>query len=108
VLNDPDARDARVMKSVLTNSADKTFGWNNGQVAHPIGSGGVLTIQGLDDRVGTGRLNMAAAYDQFLTGTHGMAVTASGNIGFVNDIGWDFGQVTSGTTNDFPNLPRSC
>src|SRR5262249_18053745 len=41
----PDARDARVMKAVLMNSADKTVGWNNGQVAHPNGNGGVLTTQ---------------------------------------------------------------
>jgi hypothetical protein len=96
-----DARDARVMKAVLMNSADKTFGWNNGQVAHPNGNGGVLTTQGLDNRVGTGRLNLEAAYDQFLTGTTDIAGTSSSNLGFVNDNGWDFGQVVSGTTNDY-------
>jgi hypothetical protein len=96
-----DARDARVMKAVLMNSADKTIGWNNGQVAHPNASGGVLTTQGLDNRVGAGRLNLAAAYDQFLTGTTDVAGTSSGDLGIVNDIGWDFGQVVSGTTNDY-------
>jgi hypothetical protein len=99
--DNPDARDARVMKAVLMNSADKTFGWSNSQVVHPNGSGGVLTTQGLDNRVGTGRMNLASAYDQFLTGTHDIAGTASGNLGFVDDLGWDFGQVTSGTTNDY-------
>jgi hypothetical protein len=99
--NNPDARDARVMKAVLMNSADKTFGWNNGQFAHPNGSGGVLTTQGIDNRVGAGRLNLAGAYDQFLTGTHDLEGTASGNLGFVEDIGWDFGHVASGTTNDY-------
>jgi hypothetical protein len=96
-----DARDARVMKAVLMNSADKTFGWNNGQVAHPNGNGGVLTTHGLDNRVGTGRLNLDNAYDQFLFGTTDVIDTASGNLGAVEDIGWDFGQVVSGTTNDY-------
>jgi hypothetical protein len=96
-----DARDTRVMKSVLMNSADKTFGWNNGQVSHPNGNGGVLTTQGLDNRVGTGRLNLDAAFDQFLGGTTDIAGIASGNLGLVDEIGWDFGQVVSGTTNDY-------
>ena len=96
-----DARDARVMKAVLMNSANKTFGWNNGQVAHPNGNGGVLTIQGLDNRVGAGRMNLDNAYDQFLTGTTDIAGTTGGNLGLIDDIGWDFGQVSSGTTNDY-------
>jgi hypothetical protein len=96
-----DARDARVMKAVLMNSADKTVGWNNGQAAHANGNGGVFTTQGLDNRVGTGRLNLTAAFDQFLTGTTDIAGAASGNLGVVNDVGWDFGQVVSGTTNDY-------
>jgi hypothetical protein len=96
-----DARDARVMKAVLMNSADKTVGWNNAQSAHPNGLGGVLTTQGLDNRVGTGGLNLAAAYDQFLTGTTDVAGLLSGNLGAISEIGWDFGQVVSGTTNDY-------
>jgi hypothetical protein len=96
-----DARDARVMKSVLMNAADKTIGWDNGQVSHPNGNGGVLTTQALDNRVGTGRLNLDAAYDQFLAGSTDVAGTSSGDLGVVNEIGWDFGQVVSGTTNDY-------
>lgn len=99
--NNADARDARVMKAVLMNSADKTVGWNNGQIAHPNGYGGVRTTQGLDNRVGTGRMNLDAAYDQFLSGTTDVADTASGNLGLVDSLGWDFGQVTSGVTNDY-------
>jgi hypothetical protein len=99
--NNEDARDARVMKAVLMNSADKTYGWNNGQVAHPNGNGGVLTTQGLDNRVGTGRMNLANAFNQYLNGTTDVLDAASGNLGFVNDVGWDFGQVVSGTTNDY-------
>jgi hypothetical protein len=96
-----DARDARVMKAVLMNSADKTVGWNNAQLFHPNGNGGVLTTQGLDNRVGTGRINLAAAYDQFLSGTTDVAGIDGSNLGVVNTIGWDFGQVVSGTTNDY-------
>lgn len=96
-----DARDARVMKSVLMNSADKTVGWNNGQVAHPNGNGGVLTTQGLDNRVGTGRMNLATAFDQFLGGTTDVPATGSGDLGFVNETGWDFGQVVSDTPNSY-------
>jgi hypothetical protein len=89
------------MKAVLMNLADKTVGWNNGQVSHPNGNGGVFTTQGLDNRVGTGRLNLHTAYDQFLSGTTDIVGTSSGNLGTVADIGWDFGQVVSGTTNDY-------
>jgi hypothetical protein len=96
-----DARDARAMKAVLMNSADKTAGWDNSQTAHPNGNGGVFTTQGLDNRVGTGRMNLAAAYDQFLTGTTDVAGLASGNLGLVEATGWDFGEVTSSTTNDY-------
>ena len=83
------------MKAVLMNSADKTVGWDNGTVSHPNGNGGVLTTQGLDNRVGTGRLNLDAAYDQFLTGTTDVAGISSGNLGLVDNIGWDFGEVVS-------------
>ena len=64
-----DARDARVMKAVVMNSAAKTLGWNNGQTPNPNGSGGVVTTQGLDNRVGTGRMDLNRAYDQLLSGT---------------------------------------
>lgn len=97
----PDARDARVMKAVLMNSADKTLAWNNGQVAHPNGNGGVLTTQSLDSRVGAGRLNLDRAFDQFLGGTTDVAGTASGLVGTVETIGWDFGRVVDGATNDY-------
>ncbi len=97
----PDARDGRVIKAVLLNSADKTTGWNNGQFAHVNGNGGVQTSQALDNRVGTGKMNLDTAFDQFLGGTTDVPGTASGNLGQVEEIGWDFGQVVSGTTNDY-------
>ena len=97
----PDARDARVMKAVLMNSADKTAGWNNGQIAHPNGNGGVQTFQGLDNRVGAGRMNLETAYDQYLSGTTDVAGTLGGNMGSVDVIGWDYGIVSEGLDNDY-------
>jgi len=97
----PDARDARVMKAVLKNSADKIPGWNNGQIAHANGNGGVLTTRGLDDRIGAGRLNLDTAFDQFFSGTTDVAGTTSGLLGTVDTLGWDFGLVAQGTTNDY-------
>ncbi len=96
-----DARDARVVKAVLMNSASKTVGWNNGQTAHSNGNGGVYTSQGLDNRVGTGRMNLDQAFDQFLSGTTDVAGTAQGVQGTVEAIGWDFGRVAEGITNDY-------
>jgi hypothetical protein len=97
----PAARDARVMKAVLMNSAEKTQGWNNGQVAHPNGNGGVLTTQGLDNRVGAGRMDLDGAFDQFLAETADVAGTTGGPLGAVAVVGWDFGLVAQGITNDY-------
>jgi subtilase family protein len=97
----PDARDGRVIKSVLMNAADKTMGWDNGQIDHPNGGGGVQTTRGVDDRVGAGRLNLDRAFDQFLNGTTDVAGTVHGSLGAVKPVGWDFGEVAQGATNDY-------
>ncbi len=97
----PDARDSRVMKAVLMNSADKTQGWDNGQTANPNGLGGVLTTRGLDNLVGAGRMDLNRAFDQLLSGTTDVLGTSQGSMGNVNSIGWDFGQVGEGLTNDY-------
>jgi hypothetical protein len=96
-----DARDGRVIKAVLMNTADKTVGWNNGQVPHPNGFGGVQTAQGLDNRVGTGAMNLDHAYYEYLSGTTDVPGLGTGNLGLVHHLGWDFGQVTSALTNDY-------
>lgn len=96
-----DARDARVVKAVLMNSADKTSGWDNDQQPHPNGLGGVSTTQGLDNRVGTGRMNLDRAFDQFLSGTTDVPGSGQGNLGVVDELGWDFGLVEEGTYNDY-------
>jgi hypothetical protein len=97
----PDARDSRVMKAVLMNSAFKTSGWNNGQAANPNGFGGVVTTRGLDNRVGAGRMDLNHAFDQLLMGTTDVLGTTQGSLGNVSKLGWDFGQVNQGTTNDY-------
>jgi hypothetical protein len=97
----PDARDARVMKAVLMNSADKTLGWDNGQTAHSNGNGGVMTTRGLDSDVGAGRLNLDRAFDQLLGGTTDVVGLPHGLLGTVDPIGWDFGEVAEGLTNDY-------
>ena len=97
----PDARDSRVIKSVLMNAADKTNGWDNGQIAHPNGGGGVHTTRGVDDRVGAGRMNLDRAFDQFLSGTTDLTGTSHGSLGTVKPVGWDFGEVAQGATNDY-------
>jgi hypothetical protein len=97
----PDARDSRVMKSVLMNSADKTVDWDNGQAEHPNAGGGVFTTRGVDNRVGAGRMNLDRAFDQLLTGTTDLSGTAHGMLGSVNPVGWDFGEVAEGTPNDY-------
>jgi hypothetical protein len=61
----------------------------------------VLTTQGLDDLVGTGAMNLETAFTQFLGGTADVPGLAAGDLGDVRPVGWDFGQVTSATTNDY-------
>jgi hypothetical protein len=97
------SRDARVIKAVLLNSADKIPGWTNGQTAHPNGNGGVQTVQSLDYNSGAGALNLTKGYSQYVTaGTRDVAGTPSGNQGPVSPVGWDFGQVASGVDNIYP------
>ena len=102
ILSDNDqARDARVVKAVLMNSAEKTRNWDNGQMAHPNNHGGVLTTQGLDNHVGTGRVNLDKAFEQFLLGTTDVPGEKQGDLGVVAESGWDLGTVNEGTTNDY-------
>jgi hypothetical protein len=92
------SRDTLVVKSVLMNSADKTLGWNNGQVGNA--QGGVNTTQALDFAAGAGALNLDRAFDQYLTaGTRDVLGLANGNLGVVSEVGWDLGNVLLGTSN---------
>lgn len=92
------SRDTLVVKSVLMNSADKTVGWNNGQLAN--GQGGVNTTQALDFAAGAGAMNLDKAFDQYLTaGTRDVLGLANGNLGTVSAVGWDLGNVLLGGNN---------
>jgi hypothetical protein len=94
------SRETLVVKSVLMNSADKTFGWDNGQVAHGNGFGGVHTTQALDWAAGAGAMNLDRAYDQYLTAdTRDVLGLAQGNLGTVGATGWDYGKALLGGTN---------
>ena len=98
--SNPSSRDARVVKSVLLNSADKISGWNNGQVSHVNGLGGVQTDQSLDYDSGAGRLNIGQAYAQYVAAeTRDVPGTVWGDQGPVGSVGWDFGIVEADTNN---------
>ena len=89
------AVDARVIKAVLMNSADRFPGWSNG--LHNLG-GLLVTTQSLDFAVGAGRLDLSTAYTQYTAGTHDVAGLGGGA---VSPVGWDYGLVAAGSTNDY-------
>jgi hypothetical protein len=92
----PDSRDARVVKSVLLNSAEKIPAWDNGQYDD---SGVITTTQSLDWSSGAGRMNLDTAYDQYLAGVTDVAGSGGGTI---DAVGWDFGQLSgTGNQNDY-------
>jgi autotransporter-associated beta strand protein len=94
---DLQSRDARVVKAVLMNSADKLPGWNNVQAVNSAGT--VVTTQSLDWAQGAGQLNLNRAYDQYLSGTMDVPGTGGGPI---SNLGWDYGALTLGGNNDYP------
>lgn len=91
------ALDGRTLKAVLLNSADKTSGWSNGAT---VVSGVSITNGGLDPAVGTGRVNLDAAYRQFTTGTTDLPGVAGGPVAVT---GWDAGLLAAGvgSTQDY-------
>lgn len=90
-----ESRDARVVKAVLMNAADKTVGWDNGQADV---SGVVTTTQSLDYAVGAGALNAGSTFDQYTAGTTDVAGTGGGT---VDVIGWDLGSLAVTSSNDY-------
>ena len=102
-----DSRDARVVKAVLLNSAEKIDGWDNGQ--QDVG-GVVQTNQSLDYTSGAGALDIEALYHQYLQApTRDVPGAGSGDLGSVAKDGWDYGEVQSGVDNIYhigADLPR--
>jgi hypothetical protein len=90
------ALDARVIKSVLMATSDRTEGWNNGQAT----VGGVVrTTQSLDWATGAGALDLETAG---LTYVQGDTIDVSGlGGGTIGLQGWDFGSVGINAFNDY-------
>lgn len=90
-----ESRDARVIKAVLLNSADKLDGWS---AAPTIEANVWTTRQGLDAAQGAGRLNLDRAYDQYAPA----ATTQAGFIGtappfsIIPNTGWDLHTIQLG------------
>ena len=97
--------DGRVVKAVLMNSADKTSGWTNNQT---LSSGVIRTTQAVDQNVGTGRMNLAAAYQYYgnATSTRGNTTVSPTNAVTVMNRGYDLATAIQGaslptSTNDY-------
>jgi hypothetical protein len=94
------SRDARLVKAVLMNSADKLPGWNNGQQSLTSFRGFsnvTRTRQALDMAQGAGSLNLDRAFDQYLGGT----LDPFGYAGPVYKTGWSLAKVQEGSTLDY-------
>ena len=92
-----ESRDARVIKAVLMNSADKIPGWNNAQV---VNAGVIETTQSLDLASGAGALNLGQAFEQYVNAdTQSVAGMSSGDQGSVGTVGFDLGEVIADNSN---------
>ena len=90
------AKDTRVVKSVLMAGAQETFGWDNGQAR--AANGVLVTTQALDVATGAGALDMVRAGDAYFFGTRDISGMGGGSIA---GAGWDFGSVALGGSNDY-------
>jgi len=93
-----DSRDTRVIKANLLNAARRIPGWDNGQVAHPNGNGGVHTTQALDWASGAGAVDADRTWDQYITGQTDIPGTSGGNT--ASTVGWDSAIVQIGAATD--------
>ncbi|MBL8817577.1 MAG: S8 family serine peptidase [Planctomyces sp.] len=89
------ALDGRVSKSILQTAARKNSGWSNEQT---LIDNVVTTSQSLDPGTGAGLLDLTRAWDVLMTGT---ADVSGANGGHVVDRGWDFGEVSESSANDY-------
>jgi subtilisin family serine protease len=71
------ALDGRVLKAVLMNSASKTSGWTNGATTQ---DGVFVTTRAVDNAAGAGRLNLDAAFTQYLGGTFDLPGITGGSV----------------------------
>jgi hypothetical protein len=90
-----EARDTRVIKSVLMAAAAETAGWDNG--LHEV-DGELITTQSLDAKVGAGAMDLANAAAIYVGGTTDVAGLGGGVIALE---GWDIGAVAKGGANSY-------
>ena len=93
------AKDTRVVQSVLMAGALETYGWDNGQAVDA--NGAVVTTRALDVATGAGAMEMVRAGDAYFFGTRDVAGAGGGSIA---SQGWDFGTVGIGGSNDYSFL----
>jgi len=91
----PNARDTRVIKSILMAGADATLGWDNGQ--HLV-NGILTTTQSLDYVTGAGRINVSTSDAIYTAGTTDLPGNGGGSIA---SEGWDLASVPLGGENDY-------
>ncbi|MGJ8640088.1 MAG: S8 family serine peptidase [Opitutaceae bacterium] len=90
-----ESRDARVVKAIMLNSADKLDGWS---AAIAQEDGVWTTRQGLDAAQGAGRLNLDRGFDQYamsptnLSGVDGLGASPA----LVLPSGWDLSELGNG------------
>lgn len=96
LVGQPEARDTRVIKSVVMAGASATVGWDNGQ--HLVGDT-LTTSQGLDYATGAGALDLGSSVLVYVGGTTDVAGEGGGRIA---GQGWDMGAVALGGHNDYP------
>lgn len=97
-----DARQSVVIKALLLNGADKTIGWSNGQtIASADGDSYISTTQSVDWVVGTGRMNLDTTFQLQVNGQIDVLGTEQGQLGSVEESGWDYGNAMVGTNNDY-------
>lgn len=90
------AKDTRVVKSVLMAGALETFGWNNEQSRGT--NGAVFTTTALDRAAGAGAMDMGRSGDAYFFGTRDVPGT---NGGLITSAGWDFGTIGLGASNSY-------
>jgi hypothetical protein len=96
------ASQSMVVKSLLLTGADKTAGWSNGQATVTLGGTTFIqTTQSVDWAVGAGRMNLDRTFDIQVTGQTDVAGTATGLLGDVAELGWDFGNSQITVNNDY-------
>ncbi len=81
-----DARDTRVIKSVLMAGSAVTNGWNNGMDEMNV------TTRALDYAMGAGALDLAASAEVYFAGTTGLPGTG----GMIENSGWDMATIPPG------------